>query len=295
MISPTLLRQVRRLHLRARRAVKSLLGGAYHSAFKGVGLSFEEVREYQPGDDVRAIDWNVTARAGKPFIKRFVEERELTIVLAVDVSGSQCVEMAQPTKRAVAADLAALLGLCAIGNNDRVGLVCFTDTVEHYVPPGRGQRHAMRLLRDVLAFDPKGVKTDLSAALNYINKVQRRRAIVFAIGDFLGEDFAAAFRRTARKHDLIAIRITTLRESDWPAVGLLQLQDAETGEQMIVDTTSRSFRAGFTARVGDRTIHLKQLAQRSGAGLIEIGTNGDHVEALLNYFRSWNSRSRTRS
>ena len=173
MLPADVLRQVRRLHLRARRVVQTLLGGEYHSAFKGAGLSFEEVREYQPGDDIRTIDWNVTARMGQPFIKRFVEERELTLILAVDVSASQRFGTGQLSKRAVAAELAALLALCAVSNNDRVGLVGFTSEVERFVPPNKGPRHVLRLLRDILAFEPKKAGTDLAAALDYVVKVQR--------------------------------------------------------------------------------------------------------------------------
>src|SRR3954469_6015410 len=216
MLPADVLRQVRRLHLRARRGVQTLLGGEYRSAFKGAGLSFEEVREYQPGDDVRTIDWNVTARVGHPFIKRFVEERELTLLLVVDVSASTRFGTGVLTKRAAAAELAALLALCAVSNNDRVGLLAFTSEVERFVPPNKGPRHVLRLLRDILAFEPKKTGTDLAAALDYVVKVQRRRAIVFAISDFLGADYDRAFRRAARKHDLIAVRTSDPRERDWP-------------------------------------------------------------------------------
>ena len=186
MLPADVLRQVRRLHLRARRLVQTLLGGEYHSAFKGAGLSFEEVREYQPGDDVRAIDWNVTARSGHPFIKRYVEERELTLLLVVDVSASQRFGTGLLTKGAAAAELAAPDAFpCAVSNNDRVGLVAFSSEVEALVPPNKGPRHVLRLLRDILAFEPKKTGTDLAAALDYVVKVQRRRAIVFAISDFL--------------------------------------------------------------------------------------------------------------
>src|SRR5881296_3313004 len=178
MLTRDVIRQVRRLQLRARRAVEDPLGGAYRSIFKGSGIAFEEVREYQPGDDIRTIDWNVTARMGQPFIKRFVEERELTMVLAVDVSGSQRFGTRQLSKRAVAAELAALLALCAVSNNDRVGLVAFTESVERFVPPNKGPRHVLRLLRDILAFEPQKPGTDLTVALDHLNKIQRRRAIV---------------------------------------------------------------------------------------------------------------------
>ncbi|AWM42510.1 hypothetical protein GobsT_72790 [Gemmata obscuriglobus] len=292
MLPADVLRQVRRLHLRARRLVQTLLGGEYHSAFKGAGLSFEEVREYQPGDDVRTIDWNVTARVGHPFIKRFVEERELTMILAVDVSASQSFGTRVLTKRSAAAELAALLALCAVSNNDRVGLLAFTSQVERFVPPNKGPRHVLRLLRDILAFEPKHTGTDLAGALDHLNKVQRRRAIVFFMSDFVGDNFAGAFRRAAHKHDLIAVRTSDPRERDWPAVGLVRLQDAETGRQRLVDTSDARVRAEFAATAKTRDEEFAKLARGCQADLIEAGTDGDHFDALLNFFRRRDRRRR---
>lgn len=292
MLPADVLRQVRRLHLRARRVVQTLLGGEYHSAFKGAGLSFEEVREYQPGDDVRTIDWNVTARTGQAYIKRFVEERELTMILAVDVSASQGFGTSQLTKRAAAAELAALLALCAVSNNDRVGLIAFTEEVERFVPPNKGPRHVLRLLRDILAFDPSKRGTNLSVALDYLNKVQRRRAIVFLLSDFLSTGFDAPFRRAARKHDLIAVRTTDPREVSWPSVGLVRVEDAETGRQRVIDTSSRAFRDGFAQRSRERLAAFTKLARGSQADLIEAGTDGKHFDALLGFFRKRERRHR---
>ncbi|HEY3788502.1 MAG TPA: DUF58 domain-containing protein [Urbifossiella sp.] len=292
MLPADVLRQVRRLHIRSRRVVQTVLGGEYHSAFKGVGLSFEDVREYQPGDDVRTIDWNVTARTGQAYIKRFVEERELTIILAVDVSASQKFGTGSLVKRAVAAELAALLALCAVSNNDRVGLMAFTEEVERFVPPNKGPRHALRLLRDILASEPKKPGTDLRVALDYLNKVQRRRAIVFLLSDFLSTGFEEAFRRASRKHDLIAVRMSDPREGDWPAAGLVRLEDAESGRQMVIDTSSRAFREGFAARSRDRLAAFTKLARGSQADLVEVGTDGTHFDALLGFFRK---RERRRS
>lgn len=292
MLPADVLRQVRRLHLRARRLVQTLLGGEYHSAFKGAGLSFEEVREYQPGDDVRAIDWNVTARTGHPFIKRYVEERELTILLVVDVSASQRFGTGLLTKRAAAAELAALLSLCAVSNNDRVGLIAFSSEVERFVPPNKGPRHVLRLLRDILAFEPKKTGTDLAAALDYVVKVQRRRAIVFAIGDFLGTDYDKAFRRAARKHDLIAVRTSDPRERDWPAAGLVRLRDVETSRELLVDTGDADVRAHFETRAIDRVTGFTRLARGAQADVIEAGTDGNHFDALLGFFRKRDRRRR---
>ncbi|HXD88230.1 MAG TPA: DUF58 domain-containing protein [Urbifossiella sp.] len=292
MLPADVLRQVRRLHLQARRVVQTLLGGEYHSAFKGVGLSFEEVREYQPGDDVRTIDWNVTARTGQAYIKRFVEERELTLILAVDVSASQRFGSGRQPKRTVAAELAALLALCAVSNNDRVGLIAFTEEIERFVPPNKGPRHVLRLLRDILAFEPQKRGTDLSAALDYLNKMQRRRAIVFLMSDFLGSGFETAFRRAARKHDLIAVRTTDPRELDWPAAGLIRVEDAETGRQMVIDTSNRSFREGFEARNQERMAAFTKLARAAQADLVDVNTSGNHFDALLGFFRKRDRRRR---
>jgi uncharacterized protein (DUF58 family) len=292
MLPADVLRQVRRLHLRARRLVQTLLGGEYHSAFKGAGLSFEEVREYQPGDDVRTIDWNVTARTGHPFIKRYVEERELTILLVVDVSASQRFGTGMLTKRAAAAELAALLALCAVSNNDRVGLVAFSSEVERFVPPNKGPRHVLRLLRDILAFEPQKTGTDLAAAFDYVVKVQRRRAIVFTISDFLGSGYEKAFRRAARKHDLIAVRTTDPRERNWPAAGLVRLRDAETGVQRLVDTSDPRVRSAFANRAEDRLAAFTKLARGSQADMIETSTDGNHFDALLGFFRKRDRRRR---
>lgn len=292
MLPADVLRQVRRLHLRARRLVQTLLGGEYHSAFKGAGLSFEEVRDYQPGDDVRTIDWNVTARTGHPFIKRYVEERELTLMLMVDVSASQRFGTGLLTKRAAAAEIAALLALCAVSNNDRVGLIAFTSEVERFVPPNKGPRHVLRLLRDILAFEPQKTGTRLTTALDYVVKVQRRRAIVFAISDFLDSGYEKAFRRAARKHDLIAVRTFDPREREWPAAGLVRLRDTETGREELVDTGNYAVRELFESRAEDRAAAFTKLARGAQADVIEVTTNGDHFDALLGFFRKRDRRRR---
>src|SRR5437870_2357159 len=232
MLPREVIRQIRRLQLRARRAVEDLLGGEYRSVFKGTGIAFEEVREYQPGDDIRTIDWNVTARMGHPFIKRFVEERELTVMLLLDCSGSSRFGTLLQQKREVAAELAAVLAFSAISNNDRVGLVAFTDRVERFVPPRKGTRHVLRLIRDVLFFQPQRRGTSLREGLDFLNRVQRRRAVVFFFSDFLDREYERAFKRTGRRHDLVAVRLTDLREEELLAVGLLELEDAESGARL---------------------------------------------------------------
>lgn len=292
MIPADVLRQVRRLHLRSRRLVLSLLGGEYHSAFKGSGLSFEDVREYQPGDDVRTIDWNVTARMGHPFIKRFVEERELTLILAIDMSASQLFGTQSNTKRVVAAEVAALVTLCAASNNDRIGLLAFTDDVERYVPPRKGPRHVMRLLRDLLVFEPSRRGTNLTAALDFLVKVQRRRAIIFVISDFLSDSFDKAFQRAARKHDLIAVRTSDPRERDWPSIGLVRLDDLETGQQQVVDTSSHQFQDRFAMATRTRTHAFASLCRACQVDVIDAVTDGTHFQALLNFFRQRDRRRR---
>ena len=285
MLPREVIRQIRRLQLRARRAVEDLLGGEYHSVFKGTGIAFEEVREYQPGDDVRGIDWNVTARMGHPFVKRFVEERELTVMLLIDCSASNEFGTRLQQKREVAAELAAVLAFSAISNNDKVGLIAFTDRVERFVPPRKGTRHVLRLIRDVLFFQPKHRGTSLREGLDYLNRVLHRRAIIFLLSDFLDRDFEKSLKRTGRRHDLIAIRISDPREQELPAVGLLELEDAETGERLLVDTASRQVREAFARAARQRQESLRQLARQARIDLVDVSTDGSHLDALIRFFK----------
>jgi uncharacterized protein (DUF58 family) len=285
MLPREVIRQIRRLQLKARRAVEDLLGGEYRSVFKGSGIAFEEVREYQPGDDIRAIDWNVTARMGHPFVKRFIEERELTLLLAVDCSGSHQFGTRLQQKREVAAELAAVLAFSAISNNDRVGLVQFTDRVERFVPPRKGTRHVLRLIRDVLFYQPAHRGTSLREGLDYLNRVLHRRTIVFVLSDFLDEGFEKSFKRTGRRHDLIAVRITDPREAALPPVGLLELEDAETGARLLLDTGSRQVRQAYAAAAEGRREALRQLCHSARVDLVEVSTDGGHLDALIRFFR----------
>ena len=266
--------------------MEDLVGGEYHSVFKGMGIAFEEVREYQPGDDIRSIDWNVTARMGHPFIKRFIEERELTVMLVVDASGSQQFGTQMQQKREVIAELAAVLAFSAISNNDKVGLISFTDRVECFVPPRKGSRHVLRLIRDILFFQPTHRGTALTAALDFLHRIIHRRAIIFLLSDFLDKNFERAFKRTARHHDLIAIRIADPREESLPEAGLVELEDAESGERLLLDTSSaarpQGLRRGSGAAARDA---LQQLARSCRADLIEVSTDGSHLDALVHFFR----------
>lgn len=285
MLPHDVFRQIRRLQLFARRAVEDLLGGEYHSVFKGQGIAFEEVREYQPGDDVRTIDWNVTARMGHPFVKRFIEERELTVLLLVDCSGSQQFGTTYQQKREVAAEMAALLAFSAVSNNDKVGLIAFTDRVERYVPPRKGTSHVLRLIRDILYFQPKRPGTSIRGALDFLSRVRHRRAIVFLLSDFLDKDYERQLKRTGRRHDLVLVRISDPREEELPAVGLLELEDAETGERCLVDTTSRAVRAAVAEAARRRRQALQQVAGAARIDLIEVSTDGGHLDALVHFFQ----------
>ena len=285
MLPVEVLRQIRRLQLRARRAVRTIFGGEYRSAFKGAGLSFEEVREYQPGDDVRSIDWNVTARMGQAFVKRYAEERELTVVLMVDLSASRSFGTQATIKRAVMAELATVVAFAAVSHNDRVTLLGFTDAIERHIRPGKGTRHALRVLREVLYFEPASRHTDIAACLDAMNALHRRRSIVFLVSDFLDDGYEAAFRRTARRHDLIAVRVTDPRELDWPDAGLLRLEDAEVGGQLVIDTGDPQFRAAFTDRATARRETFDQLARAAQVDVIDATTDGQHFDALLRFFR----------
>jgi uncharacterized protein (DUF58 family) len=294
MLPREVLRQIRRLQLKARRAVEDLLGGEYHSVFKGSGIAFEEVREYQPGDDVRGIDWNVTARMGHPFIKRFIEERELTVLLAVDCSGSQLFGTRAQQKRDTAAELAAVLAFSAVSNNDRVGLIQFTSEVEQFVTPAKGVRHVLRLIRDVLYYQPRRPGTALAGALDFINRVLRRRSVVFFLSDFMDRSYERSFKRTARKHDLIAVRISDPHEDELPAVGLLDVEDAETGRRLLLDTNSAVVRRAYADQAQRRGQEVRQLTRAAASDLIEVSTDGSHLDALVRFFRLRERRQRRR-
>jgi uncharacterized protein (DUF58 family) len=292
MLTREVLRQVRRLQLRSRRAVEDPLGGAYRSVFKGSGIAFEEVREYQPGDDIRSIDWNVTARMGHPFIKRYVEERELTVLLLIDASASLSFGTLDQSKREVVAEIGALLTLCAAGNNDRVGLLLCTDRVEKFVPPRKGARHALRVIRDLFVFRPERPGTDLAAGLDYLNRVTRRRVLLFLFSDFLATGYERALERTGHRHDVVAVHVADPREQDLPAVGLLEIQDAETGERLIVDTSSRHFRTAFRQRQTERRQAFEQLARGHRIDVLDVSTTGQHLDALIRFFRRRERRLR---
>src|SRR5438128_371207 len=240
-----ILKKIRGLEIKTRALVETAFAGDYHSVFKGRGMNFEEVREYQPGDEIRAIDWNVTARLGSPFVKKFTEERELTVMLIVDVSASGNFGSTSQSKRELAAEVACLLAFSAIRNNDKVGLLLFSDKVELFIPPKKGRSHTLRLIREILFFEPENRGTNPALALDYLNKIVTRRAVVFFISDFQASDFSKALAVTGRRHDFIAIQIQDEREMAFPNVGIITLEDAETGEQIEINTSDRTTRARF--------------------------------------------------
>lgn len=281
-----LLRQIRRIEIRVRRLLNTAFLGEYHSVFRGQGMEFADVREYQPGDDVRTIDWNVTARSGFPYIKQFVEERELTVLLAVDVSSSGTYGSTGQTKQEVATEVAALLAFSAIRNGDKVGLVTFTDRVEAFLEPSKGQQHVLRLLRELLFNQPKGKGTDINAALRFISQIQRRRCVVFLISDFLTEGYEATLRVAARRHDVVAIILTDPREAELPEAGIVTLEDAETGAQVVVDTGDPAVRAQLYQLALDARAQRNNTLNALKVDHLEVQTDTSYVEPLAGFFKS---------
>lgn len=291
MIPKELLKKVRQIQIRTSRVVNDLLAGQYHSAFRGRGMEFEEVSPYQIGDDVRLIDWNVSARYGEPFIKKFREERELTVMLVVDASRSGFFGSRNQFKVDLAAELCAVLAFSAILSNDKVGLILFTDKVEKYVPPRKGTQHVLRIVRELLYFEPEGPGTDIAEALSFLNRVTRRRSVCFLVSDFLTGGFerenllAGALRIARRRHDLIPVVVSDPREHELPNVGFVDLEDPETGETVLVDTGSRTLRERYAALTRERLDTRNTLFRRMDTEVIEIHTDRPYVEPLARFFR----------
>jgi uncharacterized protein (DUF58 family) len=285
MIPREILKQVRRIEISTRGLVNEVLSGEYHSVFKGRGMNFAEVREYQYGDDIRSIDWNVTARTGAPFVKVFEEERELTVMLLVDVSASGDFGTRERLKGEVAVEICALLAFSAIKNNDKVGLIIFSDHVEKFVPPRKGKRHVLRVLRELLYHQPEGRGTDIRAALDYLNHVQRKKAVTFLVSDFRDGGFEKSLAVAGRRHDLIAVRMGDLREREIPSVGLLELEDPETGERLVVNTSDARFRSSFSERSRAARQELDRTLRRSKVDVIDIETGEPYVRPLMRFFQ----------
>ena len=289
-----ILKRVRRIELLTRGMVKEMLGGQYHSRFKGQGIEFDDFREYQPGDDVRFIDWNVTARMNDPFVRKYVEERELSVMLCVDVSGSGDYGSQDDSKRERAAEIAAVFAFSAVQNQDKVGLTLFSDQVEQYLPARKGASHALRVLRDILNNQPKHQGTDLKPALDLALNRIAHRALVILVSDFITTDssWEKSLRGVAAKHDVVAAQIMDPREIELPNAGRVCLEDPETGEQILVNTSHPAVREQFAARVAERQIALEQLLRRCGVERIAIRTDEDYVPALKAYFRTRKRRRR---
>ena len=288
MIPPELLKKIRRIEIRTKGLVNNVFGGEYHSAFKGRGMEFSEVRPYTVGDDIRNIDWNVSARTGETFVKVFEEEREQTLMLLVDVSGSEDFGSRVKFKREIAAEICAIVAFSAIKNNDKVGLVLFSDQVEEFVPPKKGRRHVLRLIRDLFAHTPASKGTALRVALEHALHVLHRRSIVILVSDFFDTDFERPLRALARRHDVVAVRLEDPREAELPPIGLVHLLDAETGEALLVDTHSRAARRTFADYAARRREMVSDLLRRLRVDTVTIRTDADYVEPLVRFFRQRN-------
>lgn len=285
MIPKEILKKVKRIEIATRGLVNDVFSGEYHSVFKGRGMEFAEVREYQIGDDIRNIDWNVTARSGHPYVKVFDEERELTVMLLVDVSSSGNFGTTSQMKGEVAAELCAVLAFSAIKNNDKVGLMIFSDKIEKFIPPRKGKQHVLRVIREILYFKPEDSRTNLNVALEYLSRVIKRKSIVFLISDFLTENYEKSLQVANKKHDIIAIDIIDPREVEMPSVGLLELEDAETGETVMVDTSNPAIRGSFYSQSKEERETREKFFKSIGVDNININTDRSYVEPITKFFR----------
>jgi uncharacterized protein (DUF58 family) len=285
MLTKDLIKQVRQIEIRTRGLVNQVFSGEYHSVFKGRGMEFSEVREYQFGDDIRNIDWNVTARFGHPFIKIFEEERELTVILLVDLSGSLLFGTVEKTKQQIAAELSAILAFSAMKNNDKVGLILFTDKIEKFVPPRKGKKHVLRVIREVLSFEPKGKATNIKSALEYMNNAIKKKSIVFLISDFMDEGYEKILRIVGKKHDLIGVVLNDRREFSLPEIGMVKLTDNETGEERWIDTSNSKVQK-LIREMKERIVQgRKSLFVTSRLDSIEVNTQENYIKPLVQFFR----------
>jgi len=285
MLTKELLKQVRQIEIKTRGVVNDVFSGEYHSVFKGRGMEFSEVREYQPGDDVRSIDWNVTARFGHPFIKIFEEERELTVMLLVDLSGSLVFGTVEKTKQQIAAELSAILAFSAMKNNDKVGLILFTDQIEKFVPPRKGRSHVLRIIREVLSFEPHGNKTDLKGALEYFNHTIKKKSIAFLISDFIDEGYEKIIRIVGKKHDLIGLVLRDPREKELPKAGLIKFRDAETNQIRYIDTSDKNVRNWFYKKQNENDEKLRSLFISGRIDSIKIDAGTSYIKPLVDFFK----------
>ena len=285
MDTKELLKKVRKIEIKTRRLSDHIFGGEYHSTFKGRGMTFSEVRQYQFGDDVRSIDWNVTARYNEPYIKVFEEERELTMMLMVDVSSSQLFGTSNQFKKEIITEISATLAFSALQNNDKAGLILFSDQVELFIPPKKGKTHVLRIIRELLEFQPKSNKTDIAQALKYLTNVLKKKAIVFVLSDFIADDYERTLKITGNKHDVTGIRVYDEREESIPNLGMVQMQDAETGTRKLVNTKSKSVRLAYGKYHRDKVEYFKEAFKKSGCGALDCRVDESYVKKLLGYFK----------
>ena len=285
MDTKELLKKVRKIEIKTRRLSDHIFGGEYHSTFKGRGMTFSEVRQYQFGDDVRSIDWNVTARYNEPFVKVFEEERELTLMLLVDASGSEHFGTINQFKKSVITEISATLAFSALQNNDKVGMIMFSDEVDLFIPPKKGKSHVLRIIREVLEFSPKSKKTDLVELFKYLSNVMKKRAIVFILSDFMMDNYENTLKIVGNKHDVTGIRIYDPKEEQMINLGMVQMEDAETGELHLVNTSSKRVRTAYEAYYRDRVAYFKNAFTKSGAGVLQCRVDESYVKKLLGYFK----------
>ncbi len=285
METSELLKKVRRIEIKTRGLSKNIFAGEYHSAFKGLGMTFAEVREYQYGDDIRSIDWNVTARFGHPYIKVFEEEREMTVVLLIDVSGSRDFGTVTQLKKDIFTEVAATLAFSTIQNNDKIGVIFFSDKIEKFIPPKKGKKHVLYIIRELLDFQPESNKTDIANALRYFTNAIKKSSTAFLISDFIGNNFEKELTIANRKHDIVALQVYDIRETELPDVGLIKLKDAETDERIWVDTSDKRLRTSYKHEWGQGQLALQKVFSKSGVDSVSMNTSEDYVKALMKLFK----------
>ena len=286
METKDLLKKVRKIEIKTRRLSDHIFSGEYHTSFKGRGMTFSEVRPYQYGDDIRAIDWNVTARYNEAHVKVFEEERELTMMLMVDISGSESFGSQKQFKKEIVTEIAATMAFSATQNNDKIGLILFSDQIELYIPPKKGKSHVLRIIRELIEFEPKSQKTDIAQALKFLSGTQKKKAIVFVISDFMSEDYEHTLKIAAKKHDITGIRVYDIREEKMPDLGMVSMLDAETGEIQLVNTGSKSVRINYEKLYQEQVKYFKETFSKSGAGVVNTRVDESYVTKLLGYFKS---------
>ena len=287
METKDLLKKVRKIEIKTRRLSDHIFSGEYHTSFKGRGMTFSEVRQYQFGDDIRAIDWNVTARYNEPYVKVFEEERELTMMLMVDISGSESFGTKNQLKSEIVTEIAATMAFSATQNNDKIGLILFTDQIELYIPPKKGKSHVLRIIRELIEFQPKSKKTDFSQALKFLSSTQKKKAIVFVISDFMvDDDYEKTLKIAGKKHDITGVRVYDIREEKIPNIGMVEMEDAETGEVLIVNTSSKKARLSYEKQYQDKVNYFKDIFSKCGSGTVNTRVDESYVTKLLGYFKS---------